>query len=181
MSVPPRPSFIVSTADVPEEAPGQYPHSDEPLSSGRPLGSAAGLQRMGVHIERLPPGRRTSWPHAEGDEEEFVYVVEGEADVWVDGHLHHVKAGDFVGFVAGTGISHTVINNGDKDALLFVCGEKSKPGNRIYYPFHPQRREQMPAGQWWENPPVQPMGPHDGTPDRPTQKVMPARTRPGKT
>src|SRR5262245_64118036 len=67
------------------------------------------------HHERLMPGRRVSWPHAEADEDEFVFVIEGEPDLWIDGELRRLKAGDGVGFPSGTGISHTFINNSDKD------------------------------------------------------------------
>jgi uncharacterized cupin superfamily protein len=61
--------------------------------------------------ELLPPGRRTSYPHAESMEEEFVYVIEGNPDAWVDGYLHRLAPGDGVGVPAGTEICHTFINN----------------------------------------------------------------------
>ena len=160
-----RPPFIISTADVPEtDTP--YPDSDERLSFGRPIGRAAGLERIGLHVERVPPGRRTSYPHAEADEEELVYVLDGEIDAWVDGHLHRMVKGDLAAFPAGTGICHTFLNNGDHDALLLVGGERSKPGNRLYYPLNPERKPQVPAERWWEDVPLGPQGPHDGRPRR---------------
>jgi uncharacterized cupin superfamily protein len=69
-----RPSFIISAEEIPETAPFSYPESDEKLATSRPIGRAAGLKRIGLHVERVEPGRRTSWPHAEENEEEFVYV-----------------------------------------------------------------------------------------------------------
>src|SRR4249920_1601542 len=98
-----RPPFIVSTADV-AEVPHRYPNSDELLGPKRSIGSAAGLQRMGLHVQSLPPGHRSSWPHAEENEEEFVYVLEGEVDAWIDGQVHRLVAGDLAAFPAGTGI-----------------------------------------------------------------------------
>ena len=160
----PRPPFIIRSNDVPEVS-GSYPNSDEPLSLGRALGRAAGLERIGLHLERLPPGTRTSWPHAEEKEEELVYVLEGEVDAWIDGKLCRMHAGDLAAFPAGTGISHTFINNTTRDALLLVAGECSKPDNRIYYPLNPGRRADMPASQWWSDVPSRPLGPHDGLPD----------------
>ncbi len=56
------------------------------FSIGAPLARKLGLGRIGIHHERLPPGRRTSYPHAESDEEEFVYVLEGypeASDQWL--------------------------------------------------------------------------------------------------
>jgi uncharacterized cupin superfamily protein len=159
-----RPPFLISTADVPEE-PGQYPDSAEVLSSGRPIGKIAGLQKIGLHLERLPPGHRTSWPHAEETEEEFVYVLEGEVEAWIDGVLYPMKAGDLAAFPAGTGICHTFLNDSERQVLLLVGGERTKPDNRIFYPLHPHRRAQMPWSRWWEDVPLRPQGPHDGLPE----------------
>src|SRR5262245_28002912 len=135
-----RPPFIVSSQDVPERPPHKYPGSDEPMAPSRPVGVTAGLERIGIHITRVPPGYRTSWPHAEEDEEEFVYVLEGEIDAWVDGHLHRMRPGDFAAFPAGTGICHTFMDNGDRDVLLLSGGEQGKPHSRIFYPLNPSRQ-----------------------------------------
>lgn len=160
----PRPPFIIATEDVPE-TPGKYPGSDEVLGHGRAIGRVAGLRRIGLHVERLMPGQRTSYPHAEEKEEEFVFVLEGQVDAWVDGVLHPMKAGDLAAFPAGTGICHTFINNGQAPARLLVGGEAAKPDNRIFYPHHPHRREQMPWSQWWDDMPERPLGDHDGLPE----------------
>jgi uncharacterized cupin superfamily protein len=158
-----RPPFIVSTVDIPEQ-PGQYPQSDEVLSFGRPIGKVAGLLRLGLHVERVPAGHRTSYPHAEQNEEEFVYVLEGEIDAWIDGHVHRMKQGDLAAFPAGTGISHTMINQGECDAVLLVGGEASQRRNRIYYPLNPERRAQIAWSRWWDDVPERALGPHDGMP-----------------
>jgi len=57
--MPDRPSFLVSTADVPENAHA-YPHSTESMGPTRRLGRTAGLVRIGVNVQRLPPGARSS-------------------------------------------------------------------------------------------------------------------------
>lgn len=159
-----RPPFIVSTSDIPEQT-HTYPNSDEPMGPSRRVGKAAGLLRIGVNIQRLPPGTRSSWPHAEEDEEEFVYVLEGEVDCWVDGELHRMVKGDFAAFPAKTGISHVFINNGAHEATLLVGGEAGKPHSRILYPLHPSRRADLAWSQWWEDAPARTLGPHDGLPD----------------
>lgn len=160
-----RPPFIVSTSDVPERPGHSYPNSDEAMGPSRGVGRAAGLLRIGINIQRLPPGARSSWPHAEEDEEEFVYVLEGEVDCWVDGAVHRMRAGDLAAFPAGTGISHAFLNNGERDALLLVGGEAAKADSRIYYPLHPSRQNDMPWSRWWADVPKRPLGPHDGLPD----------------
>jgi uncharacterized cupin superfamily protein len=123
------------------------------------------LQRIGINRQRLLPGTRSSWPHAEENEEEFVYVIDGEVDAWIDGDLHRMVAGDLAAFPAGTGICHCFINNGEREALLLVGGEAPKPGSRIFYPLNPSRRTDLRAGDWWDDVPQRERGPHDGVPD----------------
>lgn len=160
-----RPSFIVSTHEVPERA-HVYPQSTEPMGPERRLGKAAGLIRIGVNVQRLPPGTRSSWPHAEEDEEEFVYVLGGEVDAWINGHLHRMVAGDLAAFPAGMGICHCFINNSEHEALLLAGGEAAKRGNRVFYPLNPSRRADMKESDWWQDVPEQSLGPHDGLPDQ---------------
>jgi uncharacterized cupin superfamily protein len=162
--VPARPPFIRSTSEAPERAHA-YPQSVERMGPVRRLGKEAGLQRIGVNVQRLPPGHRSSWPHAEENEEEFVYVIEGEVDAWIDGNLHAMKAGDLAAFPVATGISHCFINNTSVEAVLLVGGEAAKPGSRIFYPLNPSRRADMAPSNWWHDVPERELGPHDGLPD----------------
>jgi uncharacterized cupin superfamily protein len=159
-----RPPFLVSTSDVAESV-HRYPNSDEPMGPSRAIGRAAGLRKVGLHVQRVPPGQRISWPHAESLEEEFVYVLDGEVEAWVDAELYPMKAGDLAAFPSGTGICHTFLNNGTREATLLVGGEANKSENRITYPLHPQRRKDMPWSHWWDDAPARPQGPHDGKPD----------------
>ena len=160
----PRPPLIVSAHELPESAHA-YPQSTEQMGPVRRLGKVAGLVRIGVNLQRLPPGTRSSWPHAEENEEEFVYVIEGEVDAWISGDLHRMVAGDLAAFPAGTGICHCFINNGVREARLLVGGEAPKEGSRIFYPLNASRRADMKASDWWQDVPRHPLGPHDGLPD----------------
>jgi uncharacterized cupin superfamily protein len=162
-----RPPFIISSTDVPETEE-RYPQSDELLILNRAIGKHAGMLRLGLHLCRVPPGHRTSYPHAEENEEEFVYVLEGNVDAWIDGELHPMKPGDLAAFPAGTGISHTFLNNGSEDALLLVGGEAGRRENKIYYPLNPERRAQIAWSQWWDDHerPQRKLGSHDGKPKK---------------
>lgn len=137
-----------------------YPDSDERFSVGAPLARVLGLKHIGIHHERLPPGRRTSYPHAESDEEEFIYVLEGNPDAWINGYLSRLEPGDSVGFPAGTGICHTFINNTASEVRLLVIGEANKKQNRIYYPLNLEYAATR-QDRWIDHPP-QFFGPHDG-------------------
>jgi len=162
-----RPPFIGNYRDHTAPDDSHYPGSEELLSIGSPIGRELGLVAIGLHVETVPPGRRTSWPHAESAEEEFVFVLEGHPQAWVDGHLHDLGPGDLVAFPAGTGVAHTILNNTDDVVRLLVGGETTKKSNRIFYPLHPRRNDQCREKGWlWGDHPVRDLGPHDGLPDR---------------
>lgn len=166
-----RPKEIIHYSEIKEE-PGCYRSagSKEPLSAGSPFGKKFGFQRLGIHHETLSPGRRTSWPHAEKTEEEFVYVIEGTPDVWIDGYLHRLKPGDGVGFTPGTGVAHTFINNTSTDVQLLTVGDTSRGDNQCFYVFHEKRNQELGAFFWKDRPKTE-KGPHNGLPDNPDFKI----------
>jgi uncharacterized cupin superfamily protein len=144
-----------------EEAKGQVYRGDtEEMGLNAPIGEKLGLTRIGIHHMRLPPGRRTSYPHAESAEEEFVFVLEGHPDAWIDGVLHPLAPGDSVAFPAGTGICHSFLNNTAQEVRLLVVGEKPKSENRIRFPVN--QAYEMTREDRWIDPPARPMGAHDG-------------------
>lgn len=155
---------IVHFSEIEDAEPWIYPGHDEPMSRGANYRKHFGFKKIGIHYERLMPGRRASFPHAESAEEEFVFVVAGTPDVWLDGHLHRLDPGDAVGFPAGTGLAHTFINNTEAEVTLLVVGEASKPENRVVYPLNPEQKARR--DDWWDDAPVRELGPHDGLPDR---------------
>lgn len=159
-----RPPFIRHGREIQSAEEHRYPGSRERLSIGASFGHAFGLQRVGFNHELLPPGRRTSWPHAERDEEEFVFVIEGTPDVWIDGVLYRMLPGDAVGFPAGTGIAHTFINNTESVVRLLVAGERSRPDSACHNPLHPQRNAEI-GDLHWKGAPTVLKGDHDGLPD----------------
>ncbi len=162
-----RPPFIGHYTEFTDKDDAHYPGSDELLSIGSPVGKKLGLKKIGIHIETLLPGRRTSFPHAEKEEEEFAYVLEGAPSVWVDGELHQLKAGDFVAFPSGTGIAHTFINDSAQAARILVGGEAPKKENRIFYPLNPEQNERRrERGDLWEDCPWKKKGEHDGRPKK---------------
>jgi uncharacterized cupin superfamily protein len=143
----------------------QYPDSEELLSISASYSDLFNLMRLGIHHERLPPGRRLCWPHAEADEEEFVFVIEGTPDLWLDGHVKRLKPGDGVSFRAGTGFAHTFLNNTDTEVRVLVVGEASRRRSRVHYPLHPRRNAEI-GGRHWKDAPARPLGPHDCIPDK---------------
>ena len=160
-----RPAFIKHYSEIEEPDNSHYPGSAELTSIGSPFGKTMGLTRLGIHHEVLLPGRRTSWPHAESTEEEFIYVIEGNPDVWVDGTLYPLQPGDGVGFVPGTGISHTFLNNSEKEVRLLVVGDTHRKDNQVFYPLHPARNQEV-GDALWKDIPKRELAGHDGLPNR---------------
>ncbi len=146
-----------------EQPEWTYPQDDEPMGRDADYTRHFGFKRLGIHHVRLMPGRRTSFPHAESAEDEFIYVISGTPDVWLDGHLHPLSPGDAVGFPAGTGLSHSFLNNSASEVLLLVVGDRPLAENKVLYPTRPDRKPLRK--DWWHDTPDRTLGPHDGVPD----------------
>ena len=162
-----RPDCIRHWRDIQEPDSAHYAHSTELLSIDAPFSKALGLTRIGIHHQVLPPGRRTSLPHAESAEEEFIYVLEGTPDLWLNGTLHRLAPGDGVGFPPGTGIAHSFLNNTADPVTLLVVGDVPLAHNKVVYPVDLDMKARRQ--DWWDDAPPQPMGPHNGLPAKPKE------------
>ena len=67
----------------------------EGRGSTRTLSDAGGLTRFGVRQQTLEPGARTSHRHWHEAEDEFLYVLAGEATVVENDGPHRLGPGDF--------------------------------------------------------------------------------------
>lgn len=79
----------------------------------------------GLTLERVPPGCQTSNAHAHSVEDEFCLILGGKARYWHQGQTPEriLVAGDAVGWKAGTGICHTLLNDAEDEdgAGQFDC------------------------------------------------------------
>lgn len=91
----------------------------------RALGAAAGLTRFGVNLLTLDPGVWSSQRHWHSDEDEFVWVLEGEVVMITDAGREILRAGDCAGFPAGSRDGHHFINESDAPVRLLVAGTRS--------------------------------------------------------
>ncbi|MBV9570193.1 MAG: cupin domain-containing protein [Alphaproteobacteria bacterium] len=169
------PESVVHWRDILNKKPIRYPNSDEDQTLDARFDNQGQFSRIAMRVQLLKPGRRTSWPHAERDESEFVYVISGRLDAWNDGWITAVTEGDSVGWKNGTGITHAIINNSNEDAVFVVGGERSRFINQYWYPFHPKYNKEIGAAYWADHP-VPNLGPHDGLPDALREK-LPSRLR----
>jgi uncharacterized cupin superfamily protein len=158
-----RPDFIKNCEELKTDQSFSYPGDTETFGTGAALGRSLGLKRVAINYEVLAPGDRSSWPHAHKEEEEFIFILEGTPQVWVDGEVYDLKPGDCVGFPAGTGHAHTLLNNTDKPVRALVMGECHVPSDKIFYPKHPARNSEMKEkGSFWDQHPEHKIGSHDG-------------------
>ena len=113
-----------------------YPAAFKPACAGRhktALGNAVGLSQFGVNLTRLEPGSATSIRHWHENEDEFVYVLQGECVLVEDGGETMLKAGDCAGWKANVPNGHCIVNKSNADVLLLEVGTRS-PKERAHYP-----------------------------------------------
>jgi len=161
-----RPAFIRHHSTLRDwNAYCAYSGSDETFTLISSVGKDLGLKRIGIHHEILLPEKRSSWPHAHKVEEEFVYILNGKPDIWINGRSYQAEPGDIVFFKPGSNYSHTIINNTSENVELLVLGEQETNDDQIYYPHHPDRNlECKNGGYLWEDRPEVKRGEHNGGP-----------------
>jgi len=77
----------------------------------------------------LPPGKG-SLPHYHPGVEEVYYLLQGEAEMEVDGQVEMVEPGDVV--VIPPGANHHIRNLSDKEVILLVtCAPAWTPGCEV--------------------------------------------------
>jgi uncharacterized cupin superfamily protein len=109
------------------ETPGQEFEVHHPLNADsqiwmRPLGRLTGLQRVGVTLARVPPGKESFIYHSHQHEEEFVYILSGRGIAEIDDAEFEVGPGDFMGFPAPS-VAHHLRNPFDADLVYLMGGE----------------------------------------------------------
>ena len=112
-----------------------YPPQFREQSAGRKrlkLGDAGGLEDFGVNLTSLPPGKWSAQRHWHRNEDEFIYVIEGEIVLCEDHSEIVLKPGDAAGFKANSGNGHCLINRTQKDAVYLEVGTRSVNETVVY-------------------------------------------------
>jgi uncharacterized cupin superfamily protein len=89
------------------------------------LGNQFGLDQFGVNMAILEPGVWSSQRHWHENEDEFVYVLEGEVTLADDSGDHVLTSGMCAGFKAGNGNGHCLKNMSDKRVVYLEVGSRS--------------------------------------------------------
>jgi len=99
----------------------------------RALGDAFGLTRIGINQTVLAPGKCSSLRHWHSDEDEFIYVLDGELTLINDDGERVLTAGMVVGFPAGDGNAHQLKNAGTQPATYLEISNRST-SDQVEYP-----------------------------------------------
>ena len=120
------PKIDISTVPV-RQGSGYPPRFDAPCAARlrQRLGNAGGLRDFGVNLMRLPPGGWSSQRHWHSDEDEFVYVLEGELTLIENDGETLLRAGDCAAFPKGTGNGHHMINKSAVVAVYLEIGSRN--------------------------------------------------------
>ena len=117
--------LILKAADIEQMEGERKVHFLNPnaVRINKSLGDAVGLSGMGVHIIHVEPGNDTTEYHKHYYEEECLYVLSGQGTANIEGDLHKIAAGDFIGFPANTA-AHTIVNDGTETLVCLVMGQR---------------------------------------------------------
>ena len=127
---------LVAAEAAPRARQSIYPVPFAARTAGRlkrPLGDPFGLTSFGVNHTRLAPGAMTALRHAHSRQDEFVYVLEGRPTLIVNAGARELAPGMCVGFKAGTGDAHHLVNRTREDVVLLEVGDRT-PGDEGHYP-----------------------------------------------
>ncbi len=132
MPVPP----ALDPASVPSRTGSIYPPPHDRAVHGRAkraLTGALGLTQFGVNLTELAPGAATAIRHWHTREDEFVYVLSGEAVLVTDSGEQVLTAGQCAGFPAGVADGHCIVNRSDAPVLLLEVGSRDDL-DEVHYP-----------------------------------------------
>lgn len=126
-----RPPFLIARTEAPATE-GQYEPGGETFGISTRLGDAAGLRRIGVNVDVIRPGERSTRFHWHSEEEECFLVLEGEGILQVGADSFRVGPGDFFAKPEGPECAHQFVNDGDADLRILTIGEHR--GDTVEYP-----------------------------------------------
>jgi uncharacterized cupin superfamily protein len=134
-----KPVAILAVEAAPRAKPASPPFPPAMVAKVAPgrdkrvLGDLFELTNFGVNLTRLAPGGQSALRHAHGKQDEFVYVLEGEAMLITDAGETLLKPGMCAGFKAGTGDAHHLVNRTKQDVVFLEVGDRSS-GDSVTYP-----------------------------------------------
>jgi uncharacterized cupin superfamily protein len=85
-----------------------HPWNPETIVPGTQLDRLVGLQRCRVTVLRVPAGGQAYVFHSHHCEEEWMYVLQGQGILDIEGNEHLLGPGDFSGFLSSTSTEKSI-------------------------------------------------------------------------
>ena len=123
----------------------------------RRLGDACGLTRFGVNLVVLASGGQSALRHWHTQEDEFVFVLDGELVLVTDDGEQVLRAGDCAGYPAGKPDGHHFVNRSGTPARYLEVGNRD-PAQRPYYPDDDLMVVDDPRGRFYAHKDGRPYG-----------------------
>lgn len=117
-----RPPFLIAAAEA-TTGEGEYEPGGETFGVSTRLGEAAGLRRIGVNVDVLRPGERSTKFHWHHEEEECFLILAGSGILQVGEASYRVGPGDFFAKREGPERAHQFINDGERELRILTIGE----------------------------------------------------------
>lgn len=127
-----RPPFLIAASEA-TTGEGEYEPGGETFGLSTRLGEAAGLRRIGVNVDVVRPGERTTKFHWHHDEEECFLVLAGTGILQVGEGSYRIGPGDFFAKREGPERAHQFVNDGEKELRILTIGEH-RDGDDAEYP-----------------------------------------------
>jgi uncharacterized cupin superfamily protein len=90
----------------------------------RRLGEVFGLTQIGVNLVTMNPGKESSLRHHHTHEDELVYMLGGELWLRTDQGEELLRPGMVVGFRAGDGNGHHLVNRSTQTATFLAMSNR---------------------------------------------------------
>jgi uncharacterized cupin superfamily protein len=115
--------YVMRAADIDRHAQS-FSHPWNPNSElrGTVLGRALGLQRTGVNLARVAPGKESFIYHSHHTEEEWIYILKGRGMARIDEVEYEVGPGDFMAFPTPS-VAHHLANPFTEELVYLMGGE----------------------------------------------------------
>ena len=94
---------------------------------------AGGLTQFGAYVQTLQPGSRSSDRHWHEEEDEFLYMLSGEATVIEEDGAHLLHPGDAACWPAGVANAHQVVNRSGAPCTYLIFGTRMAR-DTVHYP-----------------------------------------------
>lgn len=115
--------YLLRAADIAAKSQTfSHPWNPQSQITGYQLAKATGLERTGVNLARIAPGKESFVYHSHWLEEEWIYVLAGRGMARIDGAEYEVGAGDFMAFPT-PGVAHHLRNPFEAELVYLVGGE----------------------------------------------------------